>query len=300
MTGFYRPSQRDEQRMRRFMSISGAGIAAPVAGLWSPFSLTAPPAILVDHLSTMTNNGTTVSSWSDRSGNARNVASSGTANPFYNAADLNGYPAARADGGTTGGGGGQYLQAGGTGTSSLYTSAPQGWLFAVYKLDGTSATQFRAAAYVETGTAGATRFGLFTDGTSGAGKPSMRTRRLDADAAVALTGPSALNDGNYHMVMAWMNWGTREGRLYVDGNSPTINTTLTAAAGTTDSTTSAAVTVMGAISNTTVINGREVAMLFGKTLPSDAEVDKLFGYYANQLGLTGNLPVGHPYKSSPP
>lgn len=299
MTGFYRPSQRDEQRMRRFMSISGAGIAAPVSGLWSPLSLTVPPAILLDHLSTMTNNGTTVSAWSDRSGNARNAASVGAPNPFYNAADLNGYPALRADGGTTGGSGGQYLQPGGTGTGSLYASASQGWLFAVYKLDGTSSTQFRAAAYAETGTLGLARFGLFTDGSTGAGKPSMRVRRLDADSAAALVGPTALNDGNYHMVLAWMNWGTREGRLYVDGNSPTTNTALTTA-GSTSSTSSNVIAVVGGVSNVTTINGREVAALFGTTLPSDVEVDKIFGYYANQLGLTGNLPVGHPYKSSPP
>lgn len=38
MGGFYRPGQRDEQRMRRFMSISGAGITGPVVGLDPYFS----------------------------------------------------------------------------------------------------------------------------------------------------------------------------------------------------------------------------------------------------------------------
>lgn len=295
---FFHVGHRDQQRMRRFMSLSDAGLAAPVTGLWSPLSLTVPPTVLLDHLSTMTNSGGTVSAWSDRSGGGNNVTNTGTAQPFYNAADINGYSAARADGGVTGSSGGQWLQNGSA--NSLYNNASQGWLFGVYKLDGTSSTQARAVVVATTNSAAAARLEIASDSSAGAGKPNLRVRRLDADSVATIVGPSALNDGNYHMVMGWMNWGTREGRLYVDGNTPTTNTTLTAAAGNTSATNSSILAVVGSASNVSVLNGRQAVGIFGSTLPSDAEVDKLFGYYAHQLGLTGNLPSGHPYKTTPP
>ena len=281
------------------MPIAALRLRKSSAAGWTILDLPSPATIVCDHRSANTNDGSTFSQWNDRSGNGYHLQSSSGAQPFYNAAAINGYPALGADGGVTGGANGQYIYSSSNPPRNMYQAASQGWMFAVYKLDGTSATQNRAVCCAETNALGVTRLGIFSDSSAGAGKPNLRVRRLDADSVAVLAGPSSLNDGNYHMVLGWMNWATREGRLYVDGNSPTTNATLTTA-GSTSNTVSSSIEALGVRSNTTVINGKVAVADYGTTLPSDADVDRIFGYYAHELGLTSNLPVGHPYKTSPP
>lgn len=281
------------------MPIAALRLRKSSAAGWTILDLPSPATIVCDHRSANTNDGTLVSQWNDRSGNGYHLTFSSSSRPFYNAAAINGYPALGADGGVTGGANGQYIAIGSNPPQNMYQAVTQGWMFAVYKLDGTSPTQARAVCCAETNGLGVTRLGIFSDSTAGAGKPNLRVRRLDADSVAVLAGPSSLADGNYHMVLGWMNWATREGRLYVDGNSPTTNATLTTA-GSTSNTTSSSIEALGVRSNTTVINGKVAVADYGTTLPSDADVDRIFGYYAHELGLTSNLPVGHPYKTSPP
>ena len=270
------------------------------AKTWSILDLPSPATIVCDHRSANINDGSTFSQWNDRSGNGYHLQSSSGAQPFYNAAAINGYPALGANGGVTGGAGGQYISIGSNPPQNMYQAASQGWMFAVYKLDGTSATQNRAVCCAETNALGVTRLGIFSDSTAGAGKPNLRVRRLDADSVAVLAGPSSLNDGNYHMVLGWMNWATREGRLYVDGDLVASNATLTASAGATSNTVNNRIEALGVRSNNTVINGKVAVADFGTTLPADPDVDRIFGYYAHDLALTANLSVSHPYKTSPP
>lgn len=268
----------------------GGTSAAP---LWSPLDLPVPPTIVCDHLSVMENSGGLVTKFNDRAG--ANNYFTGVNSPVYVASAVNGYPAVRGTGSDTK----QLNNPSSTGAWGTYNNASQGWLFCIYKLNGTSGTTSRIPIFVSTNVNTTTRLAIFSDGTTGAGTPVMFVRRLDADSAVSIVGPSAINDGNFHMLMAWMNWGTREGRLYIDGNSPTVNTTLTPIAGNTSATDSAAIRMVSH-GGSSSIDGDIAAGVFGTTLPSDADVDRIFGYYAHQFALTANLPSGHPYKTSPP
>lgn len=70
MSGFYRPALRDEQRMQRFMSASGAGIRHVNAGYWNP-SDNGPSMVLSNNNATVT--GPATPAWSSiRSVSSRN------------------------------------------------------------------------------------------------------------------------------------------------------------------------------------------------------------------------------------
>ena len=271
------------------MLLAGSGAAL---NLWTPRLLTVPPSILCDYSTAMTVvTGTTVSAWADGSGAGNNLTQSLTSSyPDYLAADSNGYPAVA----PTNASQADYLTSAAT---SIYQNAAQGWIMCVYRMRGSGATN-RILGAAATASSGSARLWLCSDSTTAAAKPNLRVRRLDADAVAVLSGPTALNDGSYHMVLGTINWGTRAAALYVDGSSVATNATLTASAGNTSNTASATVTALGDGGSTT--DSAVSALLFGTTIPSSGDIDKLFGLYAYVYGLQSLLPVGHPYKTSPP
>lgn len=260
--------------------------------LWTPRLLTVPPSILCDYSTAMTVvSGSSVSAWADGSGGGNNLTQSNSSfYPDYLATDANGYPAS----GPASAAVSRFLQSSAT---SLYQNAAQGWIMCVYRMRGSGAS-IRILGAADTNSSGTARLWLCSDSTTAAAKPNLRVRRLDADAVAVLSGPTALSDGSYHMVLGTMDWSTRAAALYVDGSSVATNATLTAAAGNTSNTASATITSMGNGGSTT--DSVLSAILFGTTLPSSGEIDKLFGLYAYVYGLQSLLPVGHPYKSSPP
>jgi hypothetical protein len=183
--------------------------------------------------------------------------------------------------------------------SDGFKNVNYGAFFIVFKktaLDGSPTA--RPLFFANTSASGTTRFGLEAGHSGAANQLRLVTRRLDADSAALLTGPT-LVDTNYHMVLAVMDWSTATGHIYLDGDAPT----------------SASMGTSGATSNTSNFVGPRLgrdtgtnygdfiigeALNYSDTALSAGDIDKLFGYAAHKWGLTANLPGGHPYKTVAP
>lgn len=275
------------------MGVRRLMMAEPNGVLWTPLNLPVLPIILSDHLSMMTHNGATpdrVSAWSDHSGAGNNFAQASSTNyPLYTGNDINTYPT---------------VSGNGTNNYFLYNPATTSfknvsciYAFMVYRTLAVSANP-QCMLYISTTAAGNARFYVGNNTTSGANRPELRIRAADGDSVAVLAGPSSLNDGNFHMVLFVMDYSTKIGYIYIDGNSPITGTGMGST--TVTSNTNSNKVQLLASNGLNLSNSRIASTVVGTALPSSTNIDKFFGYYATWFNLRGNLPVGHPYKTSAP
>lgn len=268
-------------------------IAAGGSGLWTALNLSAPPKILADNESGATNDGSGYcSTWSDRSGNGYDFTSSGSgARPLIVASGLNGLRTLRFDGSN------DVMNQTSTGARSLFTSATQGWMFAIYKRQLTTSKINCILQYYTT--AGNGRFAAYSGGnvTGYYNSPSIVMRRLDADSAGVLRSATSIGTA-WTATLFVEDWSTGAGKIYTNGNAAE-SATLTSTGAT--SSTVATYVYLGCESGSTFSDNEIALIIVGAgSLPSSTEIDKLFGCYMWRFGLQANLPTGHAYKSAAP
>lgn len=245
--------------------------------LWTPAELGASLALWLDadDASTITLNGSTVSQWSDKSGNGRNATQGTAANqPTYTASGLNGKPV---------------LTWGANSISSLVTAFTLNHPLSVYSVAQANAPTNAVRAIV------------------GSGYVSYALGTLTASPATyayALWNPF-LNGGAYINNAATTNpvivgsttesndentWNT-----YVNGSNAGQAIWST---GTPDAPSFIRIGYSGAAAE--YWHGTIGEVVICSTTLSTTDRQRIEGYLAWKWGLTANLPSNHPYKIVPP
>lgn len=266
---------------------------------WTPGNLASPASIWVNDDSAVTDAGSgACSQWNDLSANAYHfVQSNSGRRPLIVASGLNSRRIIRFNG-TSG-----EMVTNAAGALAIFNAASQGWVCAVVK-SNVSDTTSRALVSAAGGT-GTARLGMRIQSSSlAAGLGEGVFRRLDADSAGTLS--NTVNTGTgAHIRMLTMLWSAGDGTSYIDGVQDAQNLSITTS-GNTSGTNADRPIGLGAFPGFAGAAGAAFAsadvaeVLIGTTIPTTLERQKLEGYLAHRWGLTGNLDVAHPYKSSPP
>jgi hypothetical protein len=280
--------------VRSASATAGARIPHPATDLWYLNNLADPPDGWYNEASSVTGS-TTANVWSDISGNGYNLlATFITEEPAINPAGLDGKRTIQFDGVD------DYMRMSGPD----FRNTGAGWAVAVVRklaVDG-SPTVRTLYFYVQGGVV-ATRIALNL-GATAANQLQAQARRLDADSVGVLAGSTL--DTSFHIVLQLMDWTNGDGSLVVDGGTPVSNTSMTTDGLTSNTAPFVQASVGSGVSNVTGLGTNfcdveiaELACGMG-TLPSDTEIDKIFGSLAWKWGLESLLPSDHPYKFFPP
>jgi len=261
--------------------------------LWRPSNLGSALALWLDaeDAASITLNGSTVSQWNDKSGNARNVSQATAANqPTLTASGLNGKPVVTFDGA-------DWLFNANPG--ALIRNVAGGTVAAV--LNYTDAVSQRIPVTVMNGTGAGVRFstGLQTTGTT-----NIYSRRLDADASASLvTSPPAYTNGTSIIQVGVARYSVGALDQFVNGVAGGTGTF--PSSGNSSDTDSATLVLGGASTDDGVTLSNKMLGFVGEavytnTALSTADRERLEGYFAWKWGLEANLPSDHPFKNTPP
>ena len=247
--------------------------------LWRPTEITTALWLDAEDTSTITLNGSTVSQWADKSGNARNVTqATASAQPTYNATGLNSKPTLTAD--TT-----KFLVANATG----FSGGPNLWVIAVATMNSATQSYGRLVALsappLDDYTAVPTTAAILRNSTTNA-VHAFRDNSPLSQAAVSLSTPSIL-ESIYDSVNHTM---------YLNGTAGTP----VASTGNFTTTPRIALFTYLVILNNGGWSGNCSEVIIGDSALSTNNRQKLEGYLAWKWGLQADLPVGHPYKNTPP
>jgi hypothetical protein len=246
--------------------------------LWRPTEITTALWLDAEDTSTITLNGATVSQWNDKSGNARNVTqATASAQPTYSATGLNGKSAVVFDGTS------DFM----LGVSNIGLSGDP-----LFSIAGVFITPLpHPNVFLSFGSAAAASSYHFMGANSGnnvwtgfstGSQLGTATLSSPSSAYVFTTVRNAVNTSNWTV--------TQNGNVLTvtQGNSTAITL------------------VDGPINIARFVSGSNIAsmtaaeMLLVPTTLSTDNRQKLEGYLAWKWGLQANLPVGHPYKNTPP
>lgn len=274
----------------------GLLLAADGAGaLWTPADLPVTPHIWLDWNSPITNASGACSQWDNTQGSAGGVFSQGTANrrPAINESAVGGKRGLECDGTDD-----RILAAGGT-LLSVYRNVNQAWMFVVAAQRSTGGSN-RQILDVAT-SFNNTRLGCGAG--NGDGGWAVGARRLDSAGAQVLKSTVLADDTNFHCFYGEVDYSASpnaQALVSIDGNTPdTASPFLTT--GNTSNTNSARISIGGNASDNEFGYMTIVAIISGSgSRPSIGDKQRLEGWAMWQLGLEGNLPAGHPYKSAPP
>jgi len=272
------------------------GTAVGGVKLWRPDELGADLALWLDAEDTasITLNGSTVSQWNDKSGNGRN-ASQATASlqPTYLSTGFNGKPTLETDGN-------DILELGVTSlgrnvsgiTCAIVGVHPSGLTF----------TSNANELYISTGTSlTSTRF-AFTPNPSAstANRYAIAGRRLDTDgySTVSSSTDSLANRGNQWIRVGQAAYSDGVANHWTDGTQDQTNAPFQTA-GVTSDTDSLRTSILDGVSPLPAGSQLCEIVLTHSTMTT-ADRQKLEGYLAWKWGLESNLPIGHPYKTTPP
>ena len=240
---------------------SPGGAAAPSA--LTPAELGADLALWLDaeDAASITLNGSTVSQWDDKSGNDRHVTQPTAASqPTYTLNGLNGKPVLTFDGGDW--------------FSNLSLSLSQ---FSVSLVE--TATQNTALIYYPVG------FG--TGGISVGGTNFTQKFAIIGTNSLVSTENSVLNAPT--IVFGGSNNLGRQ--IAVNGNAPATNATAQSIS---------QITIGQRSDGFWPFFGTIAEVVLTNNLLSTTDRQLLEGYLAWKWGLEANLPVGHPFRNSPP
>lgn len=246
-------------------------------GLWSPANTTTALWLDAADASAITASGGFVSQWKDKSGNGRNVAqATGSAQPAFMAANLNGRGVLTFDGGDSLATSENFPLTGNPAFSVFYvakkTAATNGMTFGW----GNSQTALAACGYYEDATVSAFSY-------AGANNYNTTASTNDLWHIAAFTkSPGAINtsSGAY-----------RNGiDISTSGHSTTTPNI------------SAAPFTVGQWANFTTARfiGSMAEIIITASSESMLNRQRIEGYLAHKWGLTANLPSDHPYKTVGP
>lgn len=271
------------------------GTAVGGQKLWRPDELGTSLALWLDaeDENSITLNGTDVSQWDDKSGNGYDLLQATSAEqPEYIASGLNGKPTIRTDGS-------ERLS---STTTSLFRNVSSATWVAVAKYVNTPVGN-AMLLYCSTGAnASQTRLGLTANPTGGTFL-GVGGRRLDSDSyttALSSTATSTILN-SWFIEVGQGDYANAEANHWTDGAQDLTSSSFLTS-GNTDDTDPLFVSVFtgppGAPSAPAGTEIAEVIAIEGPLTTEDHQ--KLEGYLAWKWGLEANLPVGHPYKSTPP
>ena len=272
--------------------------ASPV--LWTPANLPVAPKVWVDWDSALTEIIGYASAWSNSKGSLGGSFSQSTASyqPSILVSGINGKRALRFDGSE------DRMQ----GPADVYRDVTAGWSFIVFK-KRTSAVNPATGACILYGNASSNvahtnRWNVLAIRGSTPGLGAFATRRGTTDATAVL-GRSASDYGNWTMRRDVADWANGDAFMYVNGTLDASDTTTMTSGNTSNDAMPGLMLGTGGTpsSPTVAYSDIDVALVMcgsGASLPSTGDFEKIEGWAAWQLGLEANLPIGHPYKSSPP
>ena len=242
--------------------------------IWNPSTL--GPALWLDaaDASTITLNGSTVSRWSDKSGNERHVAQATATNqPTYSTASLNGLNTLSFDGSD------DTMVA--TASSLPAGNSPRS-LFVVYKPQRVTGTNSIAGQSLTVGVSA--WFMMQFRSTAGGGDPYLAGYSNDLATGVLPT------------------LAPKIGGVTHDGSTTTLyaNGTQVAQGLKTLATDSGSFRIGSSTGNTELAQMLFAEVVFTSSSLATLERQKLEGYLAHKWGLTASLPADHPYKLTGP
>jgi hypothetical protein len=259
---------------------------------WTPAALGSALALWLDadDAATITLNGSTVSQWNDKSGNARNVLQATPANqPTRTASGLNGKPVLTFDGA-------DWLFNANPG--ALLRNVAGGTVAAVLNYTNNSTQRLPIAAM--NGTGATTRMAVALQNT---GRTNIISRRLDAEGASTVSSPPAYTNGTNVIQVGVARYSDGALDQFINGSAG--GTGSFPSSGNSSDTNSATLVIGGTSSDggVTVVNqmlGFVGEAVYTNTALSTNDRQRLEGYFAWKWGLQNSLPVGHPFRLIPP
>jgi hypothetical protein len=254
-----------------FLGQLGGGI------LWTPAQITTALWLDAADSSTITLNGSTVSQWSDKSGNTRDFSQATAANqPAYSTNALNGKNVINfvsVDSLTRS----SAIPFNDLGNNSLYIVGNRTGRANSYSV---SLIIMRAVQR--------SRNILFEFGPNNAGKWGTYT---NADTP----SPLGTVNANYKICEMIADQATNTYLFYQDGTSQGSNGSVNA-----NTPVFTTTSYIGNDLNNSWLDGNVAEIIFCDEKNSDADRQRIEGYLAWKWGLTANLPNDHPFKVSPP
>ena len=263
--------------------------------LWTPDLLGASLALWLDANDAITVilNGSNVSAWNDKSGNARNFLQvTAGSRPLYLPTGFNSKPTIQTDGGDS------LL----LGVSSLGRNV-SGLTAAIVGVYPVGATFLANASDLFFVGGGPTRFVMTPNpSASTANRYGFGGRRLDTDgfATASSATNSITNLGNPWIRIAQRAYSDGVGHHWTNGTQDLTGAVFgTQGAGNTSDTNSNIAQIFGGVANLPANSQISEVVLTHSTMVND-DRQKLEGYLAHKWGLTASLPLDHPYKTTAP
>ena len=264
---------------------TGFPIIFGVSKLWTPDQTPTDLWLDAADASTITLNGSTVSQWNDKSGNARHFSqSTATSQPGYSTNQLNGYPILTFDGTDDFLDGGNILPA----TNSISV-----WIIARQNTISTTSS----APYL-----GRMNSAIADGNYLVRGQLSSQTNLSFAQMRTSVATYSANITGtpNSNWTLVGMRYSSTDNQLQSlrNGSSSTAVATSGTAA---DPGIACRIAARSAGTiNYLHVDVAEIVVLLSAPAALVAPRPQIEGYLSWKYGLQGNLPATHPYKNSPP
>lgn len=278
--------------------IPGIVAGTPVVKLWTPADLPVAPHIWADWDSDVTDVSGDASAWSNSKGSIGGSFTSGSGvRPQILAAELGGKRVLRFDPTTS-----DRMLLTSSAAGDLFRNTGAGWGFMVVKKRGTDGAGTSRVAFYAPQNSAATRFQMAVGATAATNVNQLAARRLDSDTTAMLNGTAT--PGAWTIRADFMDWSAGDGFIYLNGSLDSSNLSLTTSGSTSNTAGSDTRVSLGGTSSSTPSGFADIdlaCILVGAgSLPSTDDRQRIEGWAAWQLGLEGNLPIGHPYKDDPP
>jgi hypothetical protein len=247
---------------------------------WTPSQITTDLWFDAADASTITLNGSTVSQWNDKSGNARNISQVTTANqPTYSSVNST----------ITFDGSNDILSNASVGATDLASVT----LIAVIKMNSGGGTEDVVMGIGQTGNLG--RIRTFYRG------PNQTTVGFAGWGADVGTSTHSWDiGGDYHIFSGWNTalGTTNTVRLSRDGVTPTVHSTGGSLVASINGFGVGSLQGGSVANYYSAISVKEIIVLYSAVTDTNRQL--IEGYLAWKWGLQANLPIDHPHKSSTP
>jgi hypothetical protein len=235
------------------------------------------------------------SRWWETTTAAMNAGTS-SQRPSIVSADLNGFRTIEFDGS-----GNQLNLA--TGYNTFYRNVGAAWAFAVARhgvTDGSNTE--RAILGFGTNAGSAFRTVLYSSAGDAQNRPGVGGRRLDSDSFNRAQSSAAFSQ-QWGIHFGLIDYQARTITFRLNGEQLAHTTGAFTASGNTSDTDSTRARLganLGSPTPTARFIGKMNCAIFGREIPSTDDQERLEGFFAHRLGLEGDLPGGHTYKSAAP
>lgn len=270
--------------MLRRVMMAGSG--------WSPLALS--PSFLLDDESRIIADDGFVTSWGDRSGNGAGFSATSSARPALVASGLNGRRIVSFDGSDD-----RLLSSAASAMSWTRASFCSWGCFVVKKrtADATGVSRILVRSNGG-GSGGVERLALRLGNSGIANRPQVGTRRLDTDTYATMAAADPIGTA-WRIIFMQMDWASGSGVIRIDGAQAAFNGSLTTAGATSDTNPSQPIAIGGhPNASGSFIDADVACVIAGRSSGALASIDieQMEGWCARKWGLSGSLPVGHPYK----